>query len=246
MSPFVFVTSFQLTRRSHQSRTSSLRRTRVPPPLSPSVRHARLHCAPRCAADPASDDQAPSGAVLCGALELSFRNVWLRLMTSGVGPEYTHAIRAFVLAAAASYKAGYSLTALKFELVAHERHTTYMGRDIRLNDDEKKTRFIWLALVYLTLKRCQFPTEKEAAFDIAADISASDIRELMPGLAAFVNNVYDAAQRGLDLQRYKLELSLSKNENSPELDKSQVSIRSQWARIVFTTLELMPGGQPKR
>ncbi|KAI0566602.1 hypothetical protein FGB62_7g668 [Gracilaria domingensis] len=243
MSAFVPSSPFQLQGRSQRGTASALRRSRS---ASVRVPVKRLQCAPRCAAEPFADGQPPSGAVLCGALEVSFRNVWLRLMTSGVGPEYTHAISAFVLAAAASYKAGYSLTALKFELATHEKHATFMGRDVRLNDDEKKTRFIWLALVYLTLKRCQFPTERDSAIDIAADIEASDIRELMPGLAAFVNNVYDAAQRGLDLQRFKLELSLRRDDKSPSLDKAQVSIRSQWARIVFSTLQLMPESGQKR
>lgn len=201
----------------------------------------RSRLPPKCAANQSPEGQPPSGAVLCGALEISFRNVWLRLMTNGVGMEYMQAIRAFVLASAASFKAGYSLQALKLELAANEKQAKIMGKDTRLNENEKRTRLIWLALVYMTLQRCRFPSERFSPMDVNADIKQTDISDLIPGLAALVESVCDANKRGYDLKRYKLELNLKKEPDSPQPDAAQASIRSQWARIVFSTLELLPG-----
>lgn len=161
-------------------------------------------------------------------------------MTTGVGPAYNQAIRAFVLAAAASYKAGYSLTALKFELSTHEKRGVVMGQDIQLNDDEKRTRTIWLALVYATLSRYRFPTER-GILDARAELSQSELSEMAPTIFSLVDAVCDAAQRGYDLQRFKLERNLVKDQDSPPEDADEASIRSQWARIVFSTLDLLPG-----
>lgn len=160
-------------------------------------------------------------------------------MTNGVGPAYNQAIRAFVLAAAASYKAGYSLTALKFELSTHEKRGVIMGQDIQLNDDEKRTRLIWLALVYATLSRYRFPSER-GVLDARKELSESELSDIARAIFALVDSVCDAAQRGYDLQRFKLELNLKKDKDAPPLDANQASIRSQWARIVFSTLGLLP------
>lgn len=189
----------------------------------------------------AGGGEPPEGRVITKALEMSFRNVWIRLMTRGIGQEYEDAIQGFVLSAIAAYKAGYSITALKFELAANEA-AEYMGRDISLNDQEKETRLIWITLVYLTLSRYRFISERTPP-PPAADLKGTSLEKLVPGLSGLVESICDAAQRGYNLQTYKMELNLKVEADAKPSSGAEASIRSQWSRIVFTTYNVLPDTQ---
>lgn len=160
-------------------------------------------------------------------------------MTAGVGPEYDDAIQAFVIACIAAYKAGYSITALKLELAANETQAKYMGRDISLNDQEKETRLVWLALVYLTLAKFNFASDRTPP-PVYADLQGSKMDSLIPGLTGLVESVCDAAARGYSLQTFKMELGLKKDTGDKPLSGAEASIRSQWSRIIFATYNLLP------
>lgn len=191
-------------------------------------------------ADPAREP--PEGAVISKALELSFRNVWIRLMTSGVGPEYEEAIQAFVLSCMAAYKAGYSITALKLELSANAGASEYMGRDISLNDQEKETRLIWIALVYLTLTRSTFKPDNPPP-PLSKDLQGTKMEPLLPGLSGLVESVCEAAKKGYNLQTFKMELTFKTQQETTQLSSAQANIRSQWSRIVFATVKILPDFQ---
>lgn len=184
-------------------------------------------------------DEPPDGQTICKMLEVTFRNVWLRLMTSGVGAAYDAAIQAFVVACIAAYKTGYSLTALKFELSANEVRGNVMGKDIRLTEQEKETRMIWLILVYMTLARYGFKSERTPP-PVASDLKGTSMEKLVGGLNALVDSVCDAAARGYNLQTFKMELSLMKADGEKPLSGAEASIRSQWTRIVFATVNILP------
>lgn len=185
--------------------------------------------------------EAPDGSTITKMLEVSFRAVWIRLMTAGVGPEYEHAIQGFVVSCVAAYKAGYSITALKLELAANELQGTVQGRDVRLDEKEKETRLIWITLVYLTLKRYRFASERYIA-DIEGDLRGTDLDKILKGLVGLVENVCQAAEKGFDLNTWKMELRLKKNEHDKEISPAEASIRSQWSRIVFATVTILPDG----
>lgn len=201
--------------------------------------------------NPSSSSQkgdAPDGSTLTGALEFSFRSVWIRLLTSGIGKEYDDAITAFIIATMAAYKAGYSINALKFELAAHERITEFNGIDISLTDEEKQTRLIWISLIYLTLATTKMVTERPVNL-VRDDLKGTPLEMIVPGLAALVDSVREAERKGYNLETFKMEMALNQTSGSTRAEQSeeeirkaraQANIRSQWSRIVFRTLSVLP------
>lgn len=172
---------------------------------------------------------------------MSFRNVWIRLMTAGVGKEYNEAIGAFVIATMAAYKAGYSISALKLELSANEKtNATFMGRDISLNDQEKQTRLIWIALVYLTLSKTKLVSERPVP-SIESEFKNTELDKLVSGLNALVQSILEAEAKGYNLDKFKMELTMQKTiGQDDDLTQAQANVRSQWSRIVFATLGILP------
>lgn len=92
----------------------------------------------------ASDgDEAPGGRLISTALEVSYRTVWINLLTSGVGDAYEESIQQFCVACIAARKVGYTVTALKFELAANELTTDDPEQQkALLNDREKEMRLV--------------------------------------------------------------------------------------------------------
>ena len=197
---------------------------------------------PRPSSNNDRNGEPPDGRIITKALEICFRNVWIRLMTSGVGQEYNDAIKAFVVACVAAYKAGYSLTALKFELAANESAITQsnvMGRDVSLTEQEKETRIIWISLVYITLAKFGFVSERTPP-PIRNDLKGTKLESLIDGLEGLVVSVCDAAKQGYNLESWKMELNLKKDPSGKEITPGEASIRSQWSRIVFSTVDILP------
>lgn len=88
-------------------------------------------------------DEAPAGRVISTALEVSFRTVWVNLLTSGVGQAYEESIQQFCVACVAARKAGYTVTSLKFELSANEMTSEDPEiQKAQLNEREKETRLV--------------------------------------------------------------------------------------------------------
>lgn len=54
-----------------------------------------------------------------------------------------------------------------------------------------------------------------------------------------VSEVTDAYKRGFSFDGLKMEMSLNKKPEAPEVNASAASIRSQWMRIVFITNQLV-------
>lgn len=98
------------------------------------------------------------GKSIAKVLEVSYRKVWLRLMTVGTGEEYERAIQEFIIGAVSAYKSGYSLAALALELKQNEVRTgdDALDASLRLSDREEATRRVWLLLIYLTLAAKSF------------------------------------------------------------------------------------------
>lgn len=246
----------------HSTRTSArprcIGRPRPPLPRTP-LRARRVQ--PRAAADNGNNtgnaggdesEQAPDGRTITAALELTFRAVWVRLMTSGVGEEYAGAIQAFAVACAAAYKAGYSLTALQLELSTREPSGTVGGRDVRLSENEKETRLIWLGLVYMTLARYGFPSANTPP-PAEAELTGARVGPVVSGLAGLVDDVKEAAGRGYTHSSYQMERRLAESagaqgkkadmdaaEGKSKYTPAEQSLRSQWTRIVFATIDLLP------
>lgn len=67
---------------------------------------------------------------------------------------------------------------------------------------------------------------------------------MLGGLSNLVDQVSEAARKGYDLARFKMELSLSDKpvENEADMGKinAQKNLRSQWSRIVFTAINILP------
>ena len=187
-----------------------------------------------------SPGKAPDGNTITEALEITFRTVWIRLMTAGVGAEYEAAIEQFVVVCVAAYKAGYSLTALKLELAANEGDgpQQFMGQDTRLNDQEKETRLIWMGLVYMTLERYRFPSDNTPP-PVTTEFKGTKIHDIFRGLSNLVESVCVAAKRGYTLQTFKMELNLNRDK-AAELSPFESNLRSQWSRIVFSTIKVLP------
>lgn len=199
-------------------------------------------------ATPPQKGEAPDGSTLTGALEISFRTVWIRLLTTGIGKEYDDAITAFIIATMAAYKAGYSVSALKFELSANERVTEYEGVNLALTDDEKQTRLIWISLIYITLASTKMPSERPVP-PIRDDLKGTSIESFASGLIALVDSIREAERKGYTLESFKMEIALSQGtadrkteptEEEVRRAQAQANIRSQWSRIVFRTLAVLP------
>mmetsp|Transcript_40496 Transcript_40496/g.127531 ORF Transcript_40496/g.127531 Transcript_40496/m.127531 type:complete len:209 (+) Transcript_40496:136-762(+) len=103
------------------------------------------------------DGDFSGSKALCRDLELSFRKVWLRLYTSGADENYSMALKEFVKATVMAFDRGYSIQALIFELGRHEMETgdPNIDKTIRLTEQERDVREVWLTLIYLTLHRLQ-------------------------------------------------------------------------------------------
>lgn len=193
--------------------------------------------------------EPPDGKTLTQALELSFRNVWIRLMTTGVGKEYNDAIIAFVLSTMAAFKAGYSLNALKFELKANENliaskatEEALAGRDVKLNEQEKQTRLIWITLVYLTMTKTKLVPERQMP-SIKSELQGTPLEDMLSGLSSLVDGIFEAERKGYNLQTFKMEIAMQSGSGKPEqaqITQAQANIRSQWSRIVFSVLGLLP------
>lgn len=190
--------------------------------------------------------QPPDGSTLTQALEASYRNVWIRLMTAGVGQQYFDAITTFVVATMAAFKSGYSITALKFELAANEKNIQYMGRDVSLNDQEKKMRLIWISLVYITLAHYKFNSERSIP-SFRDDAVTTSLDDIASGLISLVDSVVEAERDGHSFQTFKMEISKVKEVGEEDkISLDQANIRSQWTRIVFTTLGLLPNALKRK
>lgn len=233
-----FISPLPLLRAPMCQSVTHVRRSRKPQTAYP-----RRRLRVRAMAQPPED--RPEGSVITRALELSFRAVWIQLVTRGVGQEYEAAIQEFVVTCLAAYKAGYSITALKLELSANEITAKYMGRDTALNEQEKETRLTWIALVYLTLARYGFSSENKPPA-VKDDVKGGSLEKLVPGLQALVGSVCDAADRGYNLQTFKMEESLKRDVGGDPLSSAQASIKSQWSRIVFTTVRILPDSLKKK
>lgn len=204
------------------------------------------------AGGPSDGEQAPDGKTITAALEVTFRAVWVRLLTTGVGEEYAGAIQAFAVACAAAYKAGYSMTALQLELSTREPTGTVGGRDVRLTENEKETRLIWIGLVYMTLARFRFPSTNPPPAP-ERDLAGARVGEVVRGLAVLVEDVVGAARRGYTHKTYQMENSLVESkgaqgaganldavEGKSKYTVAEQQLRSQWTRIVFATIDLLP------
>lgn len=208
---------------------------------------------------PGESKDPPSGSSITKILEVTFRAVWIKLMTVGVGEDYETALKQFVMGCMAAYKAGYSLMALKLELAANELGKVKVGVDekgmvqeqgetvknggktievdVGLRQQEKDTRMVWIKLVYLTLDRFRY-VQESAPVPLETASRGTDDEEMVRGLAALVQSTVDASRRGYTLQTLKME-NMMKGQQK-ELTPAEKSIRSQWMRIVFLTISLIP------
>ena len=166
---------------------------------------------------------------MCRNLEMSFRYVWLRLFTTGADQNYVIALKDFVKNAVSAYDAGYSLPALILELSRNEIETgdPNVDKTVRLTDQERQTREVWLVLIYLTLDRLNYKP---------ISVTPSKPEDTL-GLGKLVDSTCEALKAGFSLEGLKLELSL--RETAQPLSPAQLSLRSQWTRIVFLTSEVI-------
>lgn len=132
---------------------------------------------------------------------------------------------------------------MRFELSANEVEKNVNGIDTRLNEREKETRLIWISLVYMTLRRFGFESANTPP-PVHTELKGTKLEGFVRGLDGLVDRVVDAAKRGFTLQTFKLQLSLSDPEVPEGVDvrlvNAQKNLRSQWARFVFTTVNLIP------
>jgi hypothetical protein len=168
---------------------------------------------------------------MCRNLEMSFRYVWLRLFTTGADQNYVVALKDFVKNAVFAYDAGYSLPALILELGRNEIETgdPNVDKTVRLTDQERQTREVWLVLIYLTLDRLDYKPQSGSLPPPKPDDAL--------GLGKLVESTCEALKAGFSLEGLKLELSL--RESTQPLSPAQLSLRSQWTRIVFLTSEII-------
>eukprot|EP00802_Teleaulax_amphioxeia_P022866 Tamp_23362.p1 GENE.Tamp_23362~~Tamp_23362.p1 ORF type:complete len:291 (+),score=38.38 Tamp_23362:1-873(+) len=189
---------------------------------------------PEGAGGSSSNNENPeSSKSICRTLELAFRKVWLRLYTTGADENYSLALKEFVKATIAAFDKGYSLQALILELRRHEIETgdPMVDKTVRLTDQERQTREVWLVLVYLTLHRMSYNPKKGVKPPKPDDVL---------GLQALVESTCEALEAGFSLNGLKLELSLRQSGEAPvPLTPAQLSLRSQWTRIVFLTSEVI-------
>lgn len=110
---------------------------------------------------------------------------------------------------------------------------------MQLNEREKETRFIWIALVFLTLERYNFNSGNVQNDDILSHFNPGQ-EQLAHGLKILVESVSDAADRGYTLSTYKMEMQLNRQEGEEPPSPATLSIQSQWSRMVFTTIRILP------
>ena len=166
---------------------------------------------------------------MCKNLDISFRYVWLRLFTSGTDENYVLALRNFIKNSVHAYDAGYSLQALILELSRSKIETgdTKFDSTVQLTFQQRKTREVWLRLIYLTLDRLNYQPQSSAVKPSKPEDTS--------GLSTLVYGVCEALKAGFSHDGLMLELSLRKSSQS--LSPAQLSLRSQWTRIVFLTSE---------
>ncbi len=135
------------------------------------------------------------------------------------------------------------MTQLRLELAANEKDQEVNGVDTRLNEREKETRLIWIALVYMTLRRFAFESINTPP-PVEYDLKGTKLEGFVRGLDGLVDRVVDAAKKGFTLQTFKLQLSLSDPEIPEGVDvrlvNAQKNLRSQWSRFVFATINMLP------
>mmetsp|Transcript_6918 Transcript_6918/g.21037 ORF Transcript_6918/g.21037 Transcript_6918/m.21037 type:complete len:261 (-) Transcript_6918:326-1108(-) len=181
------------------------------------------------------------GATISKVIDGSFRKVWLMLLARGVGEQYFMAIQAFILGVMAAYKKGYSIPALQMELSMTKIDVSSderVNQALELRDNEKKTRYVWIVLIYLALQKIGFPSNVKRV-QIPKD-------ELTPALEVLVDKVTDAYKRGFSFEGLKMELTLNRKSDAPELNADAASIRSQWMRIVYITNQLVASNQANK
>lgn len=75
--------------------------------------------------------------------------------------------------------------------------------------------------------------------DILAHFKSTD-EKLARGLEAIVESVGDAADRGFTLKTFKMERAMQRAPDEEAPSPSTASIESQWGRIIFSTIALLP------
>jgi len=88
------------------------------------------------------------------------------LLTKGLGEPYNLALQSFILGVMAAYKKGFSIPALQMEIsmakdIYEGPNAEEINKFIQLNENEKKTRYVWIVLVYLALQKLRFPSENK-------------------------------------------------------------------------------------
>jgi len=172
-----------------------------------------------------------SGKDLCNTLELTYREVWLMLMSKGTGDDYQDALKKFISAAIAAYEEGYSLASLNFELQIYEIPTGDIDQPITLSQSDKTSRTIWIQLVFLTLEAIGYQR-----------ITQHAPTEDPYSLRTLVSTVTEAYRDGYTLQGLKLERAMrtsSSEQAQSRISNSAASVQSQWMRIVFLTNQLV-------
>ncbi|KAJ8904626.1 hypothetical protein NDN08_001144 [Rhodosorus marinus] len=173
----------------------------------------------------------------------SFRKVWFVLLTKGLGEPYNLALQSFILGVMAAYKKGFSIPALQMEIsmakdIYEGPNAEEINKFIQLNENEKKTRYVWIILVYLALQKLRFPSENKN-MTVPKD-------ELVPSLQGLVDDVSEAYKKGFSFDGLKMEITLKKQPGQPEISADAASIRSQWMRIVYITNQLVASNQADR
>lgn len=94
--------------------------------------------------------------------------------------------------------------------------------------------------MFLTLRRYGFVAGNTPVNDDILDHFKISNEGLARGLEALVENVADAADRGFTLSTYKMERAMKRAADEEPPSPSTASIESQWGRIVFSTIGLLP------
>lgn len=172
-----------------------------------------------------------ASGVLCQKLTTSFRKVWLQLYTTGlIDDAYLGSLRCFVEDAVEAYDEGFSIAALLLELNVNELETRFdrFDRTERLTEEERKSREVWIFLVYSTLARLKY---------IPRTGFITETPEDKIGLQPLVEFVAVALEDGFTLEGLHLEMALRQSDEP--LTPTQLSLRAQWIRIIFLTNEAM-------
>eukprot|EP00741_Cyanophora_paradoxa_P024637 tig00022080_g23788.t1 len=175
-----------------------------------------------------------AGKPITAMLELAFRKTWFYLYSAGVGDGYTDSMKEFLRAVVVAYLRGYTIEALKLELMSNEIITGNAQLDefIRLNEEEKEIRAIWITLVFLTLNAVRYRPRDNENWTRPVVVDPRGLEQLVLG-------VIESRRKGYKLDALKLEQTLLLDEGETGLSTVEASIRSQWMRIVYLTLELV-------